>query len=83
MHQPRLTHAEVLAIAKRCASEHHVHWKNYFPTAETEFEGSNEYEWSVYFFRKPERNPNKGFLVTVDDRTKHCWFYWFSQLPTE
>jgi hypothetical protein len=82
-HQPHLTHAEVGAIAKRCASEHHVRWKNYFPKPEIDFETSNDYQWGVYFFRKPDRDPNKGFLVCVDDRTKRCSFYWFSQLPTE
>jgi hypothetical protein len=83
-HQPSLARAEVLRIASRCAADHNVHFRNYFEP-EIDFEGPNmnEYQWGLYFFRKPERNPNKGFLVCVDDRTKRASFYWFSQLPTE
>jgi hypothetical protein len=71
-------------IAKRCASKHHVRWSNYF-RIEVDFEGPNlnDYSWGVYFFRKPVRDPNKGFFVRVDDRTREVSSYWFAQLPTE
>jgi hypothetical protein len=82
-HQPSLSRAEVARIAEQCASQHQVRRKNYFPMPELNFEYSNDHQWGVYFFRKPERNPNKGFLITVDDRTKRCSFSWFSELPTE
>jgi hypothetical protein len=49
-HQPVLTRAEIVAIAKRCASKHHVRWQNYFPESEINFEISNDYEWGVTSF---------------------------------
>jgi hypothetical protein len=81
-HHPILSRAEAVQIARRCASRHKVAFRNYFEP-ETNFETSNDYEWGVYFFRRPERNPNKGFLVCVDDRTKKTSFYFLSALPTE
>src|SRR5437764_2528622 len=81
-HQPTLSRAEVIRIAEHCASEHHVRRRNYFPKPELNFEYSNDYQWDLYFFCKPERDPNKGFLITVDDRTKRCSFSWLSELPT-
>jgi hypothetical protein len=81
-HHPTLSRTEAAQIARRCASHHKVALGNYFEP-EITFEYSNANEWGVYFYRKPERNPNKGFLVSIDDQTKESSFHLLSELPDD